>query len=52
MKVKVYIGFILDVKVEVIVNVINKNLKFDVGVFRVIRIVVGYLYEEKCKVFL
>lgn len=51
MKVKVNIGFILDVKVEVIVNVINKSLIFDVGVFKVICKVVGFVYEMDCKNF-
>lgn len=51
MKVKVYNGFILDVNVRVIVNVINKSLIFDVGVFRVIRKVVGFVYEMDCKIF-
>lgn len=50
-KVKVYNGFILDVNVRVIVNVINKSLIFDVGVFRVIRKVVGFVYEMDCKNF-
>lgn len=35
-KLLVYRGFILDVNVKVIVNVVNKSLIFDVGVFRVI----------------
>lgn len=51
-KVKVHIGSILDAKVEAIVNATNKNLKFDVGVSRVIRIAAGYPYEEKCKALL
>lgn len=51
MKVKVYNGFILDVNVEVIVNVINKSLIFDVGVFKVICKVVGFVYEMDCKNF-
>lgn len=48
MKVKVFCGFILNVKVDVIVNVVNESLRFDVGVFSVINKVVGYIYERGC----
>lgn len=47
-RVKIYNGFIFYVRVDVIVNVVNESLRFDVGVFRVIRKVVGFLYEKGC----